>query len=136
MSLATIFKSPCSLDVCPLSQPRFWYSNTGFRHRTNPPKITYLAIYQLCRQGQKRTKAIEILFLSACQTATGNDQAVMGIAGTTVQAGASSAIASLWNLDDESSLVFAKAFYQNLGKANVSFANLSLLSQKEVVFTT
>ncbi|MEC4812432.1 MAG: CHAT domain-containing protein [Scytonema sp. PMC 1069.18] len=74
------------------------------------------------RQGQKRTKAIEILFLSACQTATGNDQAVMGIAGTAVRAGASSAIASLWDLDDESSVLFAKAFYQHLGKPNINRA--------------
>ncbi|BAY66583.1 tetratricopeptide TPR_4 [Calothrix brevissima NIES-22] len=82
------------------------------------------------RQGQKRTKAIEILFLSACQTAAGNDQAVMGIAGTTVQAGASSAIASLWDLDDQSSVFFAKAFYQNLGKPGVSRAEALRLAQQ------
>lgn len=42
---------------------------------------------------------------------------------------ASSAIASLWDLDDASSVVFAKAFYQNLGKPNVSRSEALRLAQ-------
>ncbi len=85
------------------------------------------------RQGKGRTHAIELLFFSACQTAKGNDQAVMGIAGTTVQAGASSAIASLWDLDDESSVVFTRAFYQHLGKPNISRAEALRLAQQTLL---
>ncbi|MDF5727796.1 MAG: CHAT domain-containing protein [Rhizonema sp. PD38] len=85
------------------------------------------------RRGKSRTRAIELLFLSACQTAKGDDQAVMGIAGTTVQAGASSAIASLWNLDDQSSVTFAKAFYQHLGQPNVSRAEALRLAQQTLL---
>jgi CHAT domain-containing protein len=85
------------------------------------------------RQGKKSNQAIEILFLSACQTATGNDQEVMGIAGTTVQAGASSAIASLWDLDDQSSVIFTKAFYQHLGQPNVNRAEALRLAQQALL---
>jgi CHAT domain-containing protein len=51
---------------------------------------------------QNRPEAIELLVLSACQTATGDEQAALGIAGVAFQAGARSYIASLWNLNDES----------------------------------
>ncbi|MEA5627495.1 CHAT domain-containing protein, partial [Nostoc sp. UHCC 0251] len=84
-------------------------------------------------QKQNHTHRIELLILSACQTATGNDQEVMGIAGTTVQAGASSAIASLWDLDDEASVPFIKEFYQHLGQPNVSRAEALRLAQQSLL---
>ncbi|ABA23782.1 Tetratricopeptide TPR_4 [Trichormus variabilis ATCC 29413] len=84
-------------------------------------------------QQQNSTHKIELLILSACQTATGNDQAVMGIAGATVQAGASSAIASLWDLDDEASVPFIKEFYQHLGQPNISRAEALRLAQQALL---
>ncbi|WP_234301027.1 CHAT domain-containing protein [Sphaerospermopsis aphanizomenoides] len=81
-------------------------------------------------QAQNRKQKIDLLILSACQTATGNDQAVLGIAGTIVQAGASSAIASLWDLDDEASVPFMKEFYQHLGQPNISRAEALRLAQQ------
>ncbi|WP_413171186.1 CHAT domain-containing protein [Anabaena azotica] len=81
------------------------------------------------RERQSSTQKIELLILSACQTASGNDQEVMGIAGTTVQAGASSAIASLWDLDDEASVTFTKEFYQHLGQPNINRAEALRLAQ-------
>ncbi|MEH2289125.1 CHAT domain-containing protein [Nostoc sp.] len=84
-------------------------------------------------QKQNRKQKIDLLVLSACQTATGNDQEVMGIAGTIVQAGASSAIASLWDLDDEASVPFIKAFYQHLGQPNISRAEALRLAQQSLL---
>ncbi len=69
-----------------------------------------------------QAKAIDLLILSACRTATGNDRAVLGIAGTAVRAGARSAIAGLWSLADSSSVEFTETLYQNLGKPNVTRA--------------
>lgn len=57
---------------------------------------------------------IELLILSACRTATGNDREVLGIAGSAIRAGARSAIASLWSLDDESGVQFTAEFYRAL----------------------
>ncbi|MBO1053991.1 MAG: CHAT domain-containing protein [Dolichospermum sp. DET73] len=84
-------------------------------------------------QRKSANEGIELLILSACQTATGNDQEVMGIAGTTVQAGASSAIASLWDLDDQSSVPFIKEFYQHLGEPNISRAEALRLAQQALL---
>jgi CHAT domain-containing protein/tetratricopeptide (TPR) repeat protein len=97
-------------------------------------KLNIAEFDQLFRNQRKSSKeGIELLILSACQTATGNDQEVMGIAGTTVQAGASSAIASLWDLDDQSSVPFMKEFYQHLGKPNISRAEALRLAQQALL---
>ncbi|WP_446363332.1 CHAT domain-containing protein [Coleofasciculus chthonoplastes] len=68
------------------------------------------------------TKAVDLLILSACRTATGNDRAVLGIAGTAVKAGARSAIAGLWSLADEPSPTFTQTLYQNLGQPDITRA--------------
>ncbi len=73
-------------------------------------------------RGLNRTDEIELLVLSACETASGDNRATLGIAGTTVRAGARSAIASLWSLDDESSVELMKQFYQQLSQGNISRA--------------
>ncbi|MBD2729109.1 CHAT domain-containing protein [Nostoc sp. FACHB-892] len=73
---------------------------------------------------QNRPEAIELLILSACQTAAGDKQAALGIAGVAFQAGARSTIASLWNLDDESTAVLMSQFYQELGNKNLTKAEV------------
>ena len=55
--------------------------------------------------------AIELLVLSACQTAVGDKRAVLGIAGVAVRAGARSTVASLWNLNDASTALLMRQFY-------------------------
>jgi CHAT domain-containing protein len=71
-------------------------------------------------RGLNRSDEIELLVLSACETASGDNRAPLGIAGTTLRAGARSTIASLWSVDDESSVELMNQFYQQLGKGNVS----------------
>ncbi|MBW4666745.1 MAG: CHAT domain-containing protein [Cyanomargarita calcarea GSE-NOS-MK-12-04C] len=73
---------------------------------------------------QNRPEAIELLILSACQTATEDEQAALGIAGVAFQAGARSTIASLWNLDDKSTAVLMSKFYQDLGNKKLTKAEV------------
>lgn len=61
---------------------------------------------------QQQLPAIELLVLSACQTASGDNRAALGIAGVTVKAGARSTIASLWNINDTSTALLMEQFYQ------------------------
>jgi len=68
------------------------------------------------------TRAVDLLVLSACRTATGNDRAVLGIAGTAVRAGARSAIAGLWSLADKPSPTFTETLYQHLGQPGITRA--------------
>ncbi|MCC5619280.1 CHAT domain-containing protein, partial [Nostoc sp. CHAB 5836] len=83
------------------------------------------------------SKTIELLVLSACQTASGDDRAALGLAGVAVSAGARSTIASLWPVNDESTSLLMKRFYQELANPNITKAEalqraqIALLNQKD-----
>jgi CHAT domain-containing protein len=57
---------------------------------------------------------VDLLVLSSCETAVGNEQAEFGFAGLAMQAGVKSAIASLWSIDDTGTVALMGEFYQNL----------------------
>jgi CHAT domain-containing protein len=62
---------------------------------------------------------VELLALSACRTALGNQQAELGFAGLAVLAGAKSALASLWSVNDQGTLALMTDFYQQLDQAPI-----------------
>ncbi len=66
---------------------------------------------------------IELLVLSACETAAGDDNAALGLAGVAVDAGANSTLATLWSVDDAASASFMKVFYQTLNQPGSTRAN-------------
>jgi CHAT domain-containing protein len=57
---------------------------------------------------------VELLVLSACRTALGNEEAELGFAGLAVQAGVKSALGSLWYVSDRGTLGLMTEFYQQL----------------------
>ena len=57
---------------------------------------------------------VELLVLSACQTALGDEEAELGFGGLAVQAGVKSALASLWYVSDEGTLALMSSFYNYL----------------------
>lgn len=69
-----------------------------------------------------RPDPLQLLILSACETAAGDKRAVLGIAGVAYRAGARSTIASLWNINDESTAVLMNAFYQTLADSTLTRA--------------
>jgi CHAT domain-containing protein len=71
------------------------------------------------RQQPFRT-AIDLLVLSACETAAGDKRASLGLAGVAVQAGSRSTIATLWSVDDESSSLFMETFYAALSQPGIT----------------
>lgn len=86
-----------------------------------PIEVTELSAL-LRKREQAREEAIELLVLSACETAEGDKRAALGLAGVAVQAGARSTLASLWSLDDESGAQFIGQFYRALSSNNASKA--------------
>lgn len=62
---------------------------------------------------------VELLVLSACRSALGNEDAELGFAGLAVQAGVKSAIASLWYVSDEGTFGLMTDFYQKLQTAPI-----------------
>ncbi len=63
-----------------------------------------------------RAKLIDLLVLSACETAVGDDRAALGLAGMAVRTGASSTLATLWQVSDESTAALMANFYQQLSQ--------------------
>lgn len=76
-----------------------------------------------------RRRSIELLVLSACETAKGDPRATLGLAGVAVRAGARSTIASLWKLSDDSAPLLMQRFYEELGKGTVTKAEALRRSQ-------
>jgi CHAT domain-containing protein len=73
-------------------------------------------------RNQNNINPIELLVLSACQTATGDKQAALGLAGFAVRSGARSTLATLWSVRDESTAELMAEFYQALAQTEVSKA--------------
>ncbi|MBD2329144.1 CHAT domain-containing protein [Alkalinema sp. FACHB-956] len=83
----------------------------------------------------KNLRPLELLVLSACETAQGDRRAVLGLAGIAVRSGARSTLASLWTVNDRSTAQFMEHFYRALQQAHLSRAEavrqaqLALLKQ-------
>jgi hypothetical protein len=81
---------------------------------THDSKLTLDDLERCIRPAQLRDHPLEMLALSACQTAAGDDRAALGLAGVAVKAGARSAFASLWFVNDEASSRLVGDFYARL----------------------
>ena len=82
---------------------------------------------------QNSQSSIDLLVLSACQTAKGDRRSALGIAGLAAQSGARSTIATLWLVNSDSTVQLISKFYEGLKnglpKAEaLRQAQLSLLS--------
>lgn len=86
---------------------------TGQRTSAANEKLTMNQFYQLL---QTVERPLDLLTLTACETAVGSDRDALGIAGISIQAGAKSAIASLWQVDDQATAELITQFYQNLDR--------------------
>jgi CHAT domain-containing protein len=85
------------------------------------------------RASQRSQKLVELLTLSACQTAAGDNRAALGIAGVAVRAGVRSALASLWNINDEATVPLIEEFYTQLEQPNVTKAEALQKAQLKMI---
>jgi len=81
---------------------------------THDSKLTLNDLEALIRPSQYRGRPVELLVLSACQTAAGDDRAALGLAGVAVKAGARSALATLWFVNDQSTSALISEVYAQL----------------------
>lgn len=76
---------------------------------------------------------IELLVLSACQTAYGDNRAALGLAGLAVRSGARTTLATLWSVNDQSTADLMVKFYQALTSEGVSKAEALRQAQLEIL---
>jgi CHAT domain-containing protein len=85
------------------------------------------------KYGQRRQNALELLVLSACETATGDDRAALGLAGIALKAGARSALASLWYVNDVAAGKLVVDFYRALQGSGASKAQALRTAQRAML---
>ncbi len=76
----------------------------------------------LLRETEEKPIPIELLILSACETASGDNRAPLGLAGVAVRSGAKSTLATLWPVNDQSTAQFMTQFYPSLNQPGKSKA--------------
>jgi filamentous hemagglutinin family protein len=115
---------------------RFTLDNLTQQRQNNPFRIIHLATHGYFNSGDRSNSYIQfwdqrlsldklsqlnlgnppvdLLVLSACQTALGDKDAELGFAGLAINAGVRSALASLWEVNDAATLGLMTKFYQQL----------------------
>jgi len=97
------------------------------------PKLTLEDLENTISSVSSKPNSGELLALTACETAVGDDRAALGLAGIAVRAGVSSALASLWPINDASTPLLVKEFYTNLSSPGVSKAQALQAAQRKLI---
>ncbi len=80
-------------------------------------KLKINALSDILKTGElTRSQPLELLVLSACETAKGDGRSALGLAGVAVRSGARSTVATLWRVNDQASAVLMGRFYEELSK--------------------
>jgi CHAT domain-containing protein/predicted negative regulator of RcsB-dependent stress response len=96
-------------------------------------KLTMNRLDELVGLFQFRETPLDLLTLSACETAAGDDRAALGLAGVAIKAGARSALATLWFINDKASSDIVETFYKELKKPGISKAHALRQAQLSVI---
>ncbi|KPJ91478.1 MAG: hypothetical protein AMJ53_11580 [Gammaproteobacteria bacterium SG8_11] len=100
---------------------------------TYDDRITVDQLGQYAALSRNRDKPIELLTLSACQTAAGDDRAALGLAGVAIKSGARSALATLWAINDQASALLVTEFYRQLQDKDISKAQALQRAQTKLM---
>ena len=93
-------------------------------------KISALELEQILKQSKQ---AIDLLVLSACETAVGSEESLLGLAGVAARSGVASVIGSLWQVDDENQMEMIEAFYQEIATENENKATALAKAQRKQI---
>jgi CHAT domain-containing protein len=96
-------------------------------------RLSMTQLEQLVGLFRFRREPLELLTLSACQTGSGDDRAALGLAGIAVKAGARSALATLWFINDDASSELVSEFYRQLHDASISKARALQQAQMKLL---
>jgi len=96
-------------------------------------KISMDRLAQMVGMMQYRREPLELLTLSACETAIEDDRAALGLSGVAVKTGSRSAVASLWPGDPQSTTELVGEFYRQLQTAGVGKAVALQRAQQKIL---
>ena len=96
-------------------------------------KLNMDQLESLIGKSIQRNHTVDLLTLSACQTALGNERAALGLAGVAVKAGVKSVIATLWYVDDEATSIAIREFYRQMMTPGLTKAKALQNTQKKLI---
>lgn len=96
-------------------------------------KLTISDLEQLLNETTKANQPFDLIALTACGTAIGDERASLGIAGIAIQAGANSALASLWSINDAATTQLVTSFYSHWQHDHLSKAIALQKAQQEMI---
>ena len=112
---------------------------------SSDPQQTYLLAYGSNNQGVllraedveellgAAPTVIDLLMLSACQTAVGDNRSPLGLAGIAIRSGARSTIASLWKVEDRAISRFSELFYDLLSREGLTYGQALRQAQVQLM---
>ncbi|NJP12252.1 MAG: CHAT domain-containing protein [Leptolyngbyaceae cyanobacterium RU_5_1] len=114
---------------------------------SSDPAETYVVAYQeritthtlndLIQVGSRGgIRPLELLVLSACETARGDNRAVLGLAGLAARTGTRSVLSTLWVAQDTPNTEFMARFYQSLSQSGITKAEAVRQAQLALIQTS
>jgi len=103
-------------------------------------RLTVNQLKDLLQASTNHKQPLELLVLSACETAVGDRRAALGLAGIAIKAGARSTLATLWQVNDAASAELIGRFYQELVQNKaikaeaLRRAQIALLKNKNLLY--
>lgn len=95
--------------------------------------ITMDNLQLFLRAGNMKSQELELLTLSACETAEGDDRAPLGLSGAALKARARSALGSLWPVSDDAATLLMGQFYRSLAEPATSKAQALQKAQLKLI---
>jgi filamentous hemagglutinin family protein len=100
---------------------------------TYDDKLNMNMLEDLMSQSKYKKHQVDLLTLSACQTALGNDRSALGLAGVAIKSGVRSAIGTLWYVDDESTSIVIREMYRLLKQSDYSKVKALQKAQQSLI---
>ncbi|HIF91863.1 MAG TPA: CHAT domain-containing protein [Myxococcales bacterium] len=110
---------------------------------TGDPETSFILTYDermsteslaaLIQEMNSNGSELELLVLSACETAAGNERAALGLAGAAIRSGARSVIGSLWSVSDEATSELFVKFYKTLRAGQQNKAEALRTAQLQLI---
>ena len=100
---------------------------------TYDDKLTIDLLEQSIGSRRQSNNPLDLLVLSACETAVGDNRAALGLAGVALKAGARSALATLWQISDEATVLIIGQFYEQSTLEHHSKAQALRIAQTDLI---
>ncbi|MGE0086682.1 MAG: CHAT domain-containing protein [Desulfococcaceae bacterium] len=89
---------------------------------THDGRLSMNQLDQIVFSEKYKGNPLELLTLSACETALGDEQSAFGLAGVALRSGAKSSLGTLWKTDDRAAFLTVEEFYRQLAASGLTKA--------------